>query len=326
MNTSSSRPSKCLTYRIFNGLFLGVFASLMSTTAYGQTQWTGGTSTSWEDENNWSHGVPVVSPTERVTIRTETGDLQPILESETGPFGSLWIGSVDGSQLTLQNGGQVEAGSVTIGNSTINNDPANHLSDEAATVFVDGPTSSFSAAFFNLGAYGAGTLSLSDGATLNTTSSTNLGTMEGSLGELNLSGDGTTASLANGIIGGDGSGVMNVESGASVTSGAMTIANGTGSVSSANVSGAGSTWDVESGSLVIGGLGEGTLAISDAGAVGTSGRVFVGNSAGSTGSLDIAGAGSLLNSGDYVAVGNRGDGHGSVTDGGVLQASEVLVC
>lgn len=306
------------------GLALGVFAGLMATTAYGQTVWTGASDPAWTNALNWDNGVSTDSDV--AIIKPASGDTEPVLDGEVASSSALFIGSVDGANLAIRGGGQLTTGSAIIGNSSVNNAPANQLPSELATVTLSGAGSSLSANFLDLGFYGSGILNVSDGASLNTTYFSGLGTHADSRGELILTDEGTTASLDGGVmVGGNGNGLMGVYEGADVTSGAVTIGDGAVSSSTLEISGTGSTWEMASGSLVIGNLGEGTLSISDGGDLDTSNRVFVGNSAGSTGHLDITGAGSRLNAADYVALGFQGNGHGTVTDGSVLQGSEVLV-
>lgn len=311
-------------YASTKGLVLGVFTGLLASTAHGQTTWTGDVDSAWSNALNWDSGVP--TDDDVATIKPVAGDFQPVLDGEVASSSALFIGSVDGANLTIRAGGQFSTGSAIIGSSSVNNTPGNELASELATVSLGGTGSSLSADFLDLGFYGSGTLDVSDGAALNVKYSTALGSHAGSLGELILTDEGTTALLDNAMmIGGSGDGLMGVYAGADVTSGAVTIGMSAESTSTLEISGAGSTWQMVRDSLVIGNLGKGTLSISKGGDLDSASTVFVGNFTGSTGHLDVAGAGSRLNAAGYVAFGYQGNGQGKVTDGGVLQGSEVLL-
>ncbi len=91
-------------------------------------------------------------------------------------------------------------------------------------------------------------------------------------------------------IGNSGTGTLTVQNGGTVSNTSASIANAAGSLGTATVTGAGSTW-TGSGSLNIGNSGTGTLTIAD-GATVTAPNVGIATNAGATGTLNIgAGAG-----------------------------------
>ena len=155
---------------------------------------------------------------------------------------------------------------------------------------------------------------------------------------------GSGASWNTGVIfiGPDGSGTLRVESGARVDSERVWLANsitGTGHAS-ATVTGSGSVWNTE-GNVAIGTEGMGTLTLSDGGRLlGGSFNdidVFIGDETGSSGSVTVTGAGSVLsvglqqNSHSTVYVGGRipslenGAGTLQISSGGLVQVDHLRV-
>lgn len=305
-------------------IVLPVLASLMTSAANAQqTRWTGAEGSSWTNAANWNAGLPV---SEGSAIIAADG-VQPVLVGEDAAVSTLFMGSSAGSTLSVSNGAELAAGSAIIGNSSINNAPSNALDTQSATLTVTNAGSKLGSGFLNIGMYGAGTIEVTDGAEIDISYSTALGTFETGTGQLSFSGEGTEGSLMGGLVVGDaGDGTMSISDQAKVTSAAATIGKQVTSSSSVEVSGDGSTWAIANGgSLLIGGQGQGELSIIDGGAVSSSGKVFVGNEDTSVGELNISGAGSRLDALDYVALGNEGSGAGAVTDGGILQAEDVIV-
>ncbi|PZX46027.1 hypothetical protein LX76_04710, partial [Cereibacter changlensis] len=74
---------------------LPVLASLMTSAVSAQT-WTGAESSDWTDAANWSTGVPVDG-----TAFVTTNGVQPVLDDAQGSAGTLYLGSVLGSTLTI---------------------------------------------------------------------------------------------------------------------------------------------------------------------------------------------------------------------------------
>ncbi len=83
------------------------------------------------------------------------------------------------------------------------------------------------------------------------------------------------------------------------------------------VDGVGSSW-TNSGDLSVGNSGTGTLTIRNGGTVSNTGLGYLGNNAGSTGTVTVDGAGSTwTNSGDLV-VGDSGTGTLTIQNGGAV--------
>ena len=148
-----------------------------------------------------------------------------------------------------------------------------------------------------VGGFGTGTLTIQDGGTVNSGSSS-VGQSGGSTGTVLVTGPGSTwiNGTSGGLnIGSLGTGTLIIADGGKVinfSNFATNIGNGAGSQGKVTVTGAGSTWTNSSG-VNIGNFSgsQGTLTIADGGVV--TGPIGIANNAGSTGTLNIgAGAGS----------------------------------
>jgi T5SS/PEP-CTERM-associated repeat protein len=136
-----------------------------------------------------------------------------------------------------------------------------------------------------------------------------------------LSGTGTTADLTVGNV---GTGALTIQNGAILTSsnGANSniIGDGASSTGTVTVDGAGSTWAINSSgttlALLVGNRGKGALTIQNGGVVSDSQILEIGTLAGSTGTVTVDGAGSTLNLGGILFVGEQGAGTITVRNGG----------
>jgi fibronectin-binding autotransporter adhesin len=170
--------------------------------------------------------------------------------------------------------------------------------------------------------WGAGTLNLNGGGL----SITN-GSLEPDLGTFNWTGG--TLSLDNStwglggelVVGSNGDNeTLNILNGGQVSNTTGRIGFGSGSIGSAMVDGAGSTW-TNSGSLYVGQFsgGDGTLAVTGGGQV-SSGTGYIAGFSGSTGAVTIDGIGSTWNNSNMF-VGHAGNGTLAVTGGGWMSNS-----
>ena len=100
-------------------------------------------------------------------------------------------------------------------------------------------------------------------------------------------------------------------------SGGGFVGNLPGGVGAVTVTGAGSNWQT-SGSVVVGGLGTGTLTIQDGGTVNSLGGGSVGLATGSTGTVTVTGPGSTWNNspGGGLNIGSSGTGTLTIANGG----------
>jgi fibronectin-binding autotransporter adhesin len=134
---------------------------------------------------------------------------------------------------------------------------------------------------------------------------------------LNMSG----GSATNGELGAGwkGSGSLTVTGGITVASSSGCIGHGIGSMGTATVSGAGSTW-INSGSLTIGDYGSGTFIITNGASV-SSTDGHIGNYVGSTGKATVSGAGSKWTNSGLLCVGGSGSGTLSIANQGTVSNS-----
>ena len=100
-----------------------------------------------------------------------------------------------------------------------------------------------------------------------------------------------------------------IQNGGTLTDFGGFVGNLPGSQGTVTVSGAGSTW-TNIGTVVVGGLGTGTLTIQNGGTVNSGGGGSVGLSVGSTGTVTVTGPGSSWNNspGGGLNIGSFGTG------------------
>jgi T5SS/PEP-CTERM-associated repeat protein len=96
------------------------------------------------------------------------------------------------------------------------------------------------------------------------------------------------------------------------------LGNASGSQGAVDVSGASASW-TNTGNLVIGGSGTGTLTIQNRGTV-TDGAGFIGNLPGGMGTVTVTGAGSTWTNTGTLAVGGLGTGTLTIQEGGVVKS------
>lgn len=158
-----------------------------------------------------------------------------------------------------------------------------------------------------------------------------LGRAAGEAGTLAVTGQGTLTLTGNrvarsaALVGGAGSGVLNITRGGVLMTDFTAIAAGNGSTGVANVDGAGSqlltrgdlTSPGNSGSVAVGNSGNGTLNVTNGGFV-SGGFGSVGDSFGSSGTARVDGTGSVWSSRLRLTVGGSGDGSLTITNGGYV--------
>ncbi|WP_280812763.1 autotransporter domain-containing protein [Variovorax sp. TBS-050B] len=197
-----------------------------------------------------------------------------------------------------------------------------------STAIVTGAGSTWNASALLVGQFGdaGGRLDVLDGGKVASRGVAVIALQSGSSGILNVDGAGSRVTAGGNLAVGDGGvGQLNVTRGASVQTtkaaslGASTTGNG-----SATIDGQGSLWDVV-GNLTVGGAGKGTLSVSNAAQV-RSATTIIGDSTGSTATLNISGAADargILSTGQLTAgTAPTGKAFRDVTfDNGVLQAT-----
>ena len=113
--------------------------------------------------------------------------------------------------------------------------------------------------------------------------------------------------------------MLAIQNGGTLTDFGGFVGNLPGSQGTVTVSGAGSTW-TNVGTIVVGGLGTGTLTIQNGGTVNSGGGGSVGLSVGSTGTVMVTGPGSIWNNGPGggLNIGSFGTGTLTITNGGMV--------
>ena len=154
-----------------------------------------------------------------------------------------------------------------------------------------------------------------------------LGVVGGS-GNATIDGNGTMWTNAGTIfVGADGIGTLTIQNGATVLSGSdpaaanaagAFIANATGSVGTATVSGANTSWTSPN-LFVIGKAGAGSMSVL-AGASASDVGTYVGNDAGSTGTLTIDGTNTVFSDTSTMNIGYDGTGMLNLTGGATLNS------
>ncbi len=212
--------------------------------------------------------------------------------------------------------------------------------DSEGTIAIDGLGTTLTASSMflgngNSGPLSTGVMTVSDRAVVTLTSSNNgvvtLGDDANSNGTLTVTGAGSlvqsTGGTAEWWIGGSiadsgGTGTLNVLDGGQVTStGRMVLGYIGGSTGIVAVDGSGSQIDAGGDYILVGFNGVGNMDVT-AGGVVDANRMFVADAPGSAGSqLDIDGAGSVVNIGGLLHVGDSTRGNVNVTGGSQLNVA-----
>lgn len=298
--------------------------------AQAQMRWDGSTSADWTDATNWNTGsAPIAGSSPVVSGPAAT---MPILTGGTTSLSTLYVGydnASGGAGLTVNGGAILTATSATIGEQSSNN-AGNAREVEAGTVTLTA-ASTWTSSFLQIGAYGTGTLTVSGGSTLTTSTSVSLGVhhnaVTGNSGEGTLTVSGTSSRwISNGgaIIGDLGSGTVAVTGGGKATTRGVTLGQGATGSGTVTVDGTGSSWEALSGTLVIGSRGSGQFTVSGGATAKTTGRVNLATNAGSSGTLTVTGTGSRFEAGQIWA-GQGSTASIEVNSGGVLQGTHLLL-
>jgi outer membrane autotransporter protein len=222
--------------------------------------------------------------------------------------GKLTVGSLGTGTLTITNGGVVTSDGAYVGK----------VAGSAGAVTVDGVSSTWTngANLLAVGQNGTGTLTISNGGTVNTTMSY-VGNY--SVGTAIVDGAGSTwngsSALYVGVSGG-GIGTLTIRNGGTVKNTVGQVGYSGGSTGTVTVDGAGSSW-LNGSTLLVGNAGTGTLTISNGGTV-KSAAGIIGGTATGTGTVTVGGANSVwANSGDLY-VGSLGTAALNVSNGGAV--------
>ncbi len=172
-----------------------------------------------------------------------------------------------------------------------------------------------------VGRAGTGTLNIENGGTVTNQSYGYLGLGETTTGTVNVTGAGSVWNNQSELhIGRFGSGILNVENGATVSN----VSEGylgyaIGSTGTVNVTGPGSVWDALD-ALYVGNIGDGVLNIQNGASVSNTGESRIGRYTGSTGIVTVTGTGSVWDIADRLFIGSLGAGTLNIENGATVNS------
>ena len=154
-----------------------------------------------------------------------------------------------------------------------------------------------------------------------------IGVVANASGSLTVTTGGQLSGLPSPLVVGEaGTGTLLIDNGGAIQAGSIRIGNATGAVGTATITGAASA--VNTGVLLVGsqGQGVGTLNVTAGGLVqSTSSGNTVGNTAGSTGTVNVDGADSQWANSSDLVFGDSGSGTVNITAGGRIQNANGFV-
>jgi outer membrane autotransporter protein len=166
-----------------------------------------------------------------------------------------------------------------------------------------------------------GTLSVLSGGTYNSVGLT-IGSASGATGTMAVSGAGSTATMSNAfVVGSSGSGTLNIDNGGRVivSSGTFFVGRNAGSNGIVNIDGIGSRLDASTTNPSIGSAGHGELHITNGGVFTQSGSLTTGQTGGSA-IVTIDGAGSQMDIGGILYIGNGGTSTATLSNGAFVHS------
>jgi T5SS/PEP-CTERM-associated repeat protein/autotransporter-associated beta strand protein len=270
------------------------------------TDWTGANSTNWFDAGNWSAGVPTAADVANIATVTPN---PTVISAAPAVAQNTFIGLVGGpGQLTVTGAGA----SLTNTFSTIAGD-----SGVGTLNITNGGQVFGQSGLVGSQAGSTGTATVS-GVGSGWTNSTFLLVGSSGTGTLRVENGGQVTSTDFLVVGNTGTGSLFVESGAQLANGNFgAIGNAAGGTGQVRVSGAGSSW-ANSGFLLVGADGSGTLLIENGGQVSNTNFASIGHGVGSTGHVTVSGAGSGWTTNSFLFVGNAGTGTLLIQNGAQL--------
>ncbi|AJO77166.1 autotransporter domain-containing protein [Pseudomonas sp. MRSN 12121] len=224
----------------------------------------------------------------------------------------LVVGDAGNGTLEIKNGGKV-----TSHDSIIANDLTSH-----GDVSIDGPDSLWKTLGDMFVGYGGdGSLTLTNGAGVETGGSTVLGTLKNANGTLSVD-DSTLSTGKLLIVGGAGNGSMEIKNGGKVSSHDSIVANDQDSQGDVSVDGTGSLWKTL-GDLFVGYGGDGSLKLTNGAKVETGGNTVLGALKKSKGTLSVDN--STLSTDKLLVVGAAGDGTLEIKNGGKVTSHDSII-
>ncbi|MEX0613722.1 MAG: hypothetical protein WD229_16505, partial [Pirellulales bacterium] len=238
------------------------------------------------------------------------------MDSDLNSSSGMQIGNSGQATLTVTNGGELSSTFAEIGG----------LVGITSSVTIDGPGSRWhTTGLIEAGDSGDAALTISNGGTVRSSDGV-LADAADATASATITGAGSTWTMEVGdlYVGEDGTGTFNILDGGAASNINGHIALDPGSIGTALVSGAGSTW-TNSGDLAVGDEGQGELTIASGGSV--SNHVgYIGrnsnNGGDGTGAVTVTDAGSTWTNTNFVYVGYGSDGEGSLS----VEAGGTVIC
>ena len=232
----------------------------------------------------------------------------------------VYVGYGGSGRLDITAGGQLKGGGGTLGRDA----------GSSGTATVSGTGSAWSTGgSIDVGEHGDGRFEITDGGQVESRYGY-VGVYTGSTGTVIVDGSGSVWDIESGLgVGGEGGATLSVTAGGRISSGSGRVASNAGYTGSVTVDGADSAWDLGD-SLSVGNSGAGMLNISHGGHVSSSsgyvGSIFSGRGnvispVGSTGTVNVDGAGSTWTNRDYLHVGSAGTATLNITGGGLVEVA-----
>ena len=292
-------------------IILAVLASSQNIRAQ-NTGWINPGTGDWFVNGNWNSGLPTALTSTSISNGGTAQILSGTAYSRFGYLGfevnssgrvavdgagSQW--NISGASSLLEIGRSAgSSGNLTISNGGVVNVNSNGVylgSDSASAsgaISISGTGSQLNTTHLRVGNQGAGSLSVSDGGTVNSSLAVTIGGESTAAGSVSLSGVGSSITADQLRVGHNGAGTLGISQGASATSNGAYIGTFGSSRSAAVISGNGSAWSVLQDLAYVGfSTGtEGTLTLSDGGTFGVTngtGTLYIGFSTGAQGTLNI---------------------------------------
>lgn len=177
----------------------------------------------------------------------------------------------------------------------------------------------------SVGNFGKGTLSITNGGHVSSTTNSYIAVGVGSTGAATVSGVGSRWDTPTGFlrVGQSGNGTLNIADGGVVSSLQGFVGYDGTATGTVTVDGTGSRW-TNSAELTVGYIGRGTLNIINGGVV-TDTIGAIGSNGGSTGTVMVDGAGSTWTNSSTLTVGNSGNGTLTISNNGTVSAVSAKV-
>ena len=247
----------------------------------------------------------LLSPQPALAVITTIGSIDPADPNTWADSTYAYVGKDSDAALTVDGGSEIISKNVFVA----------YFPRTAGEVTVDGTGSTWTnSETLTIGQYGEGVVNITNGGMLDS-NKTYIGRHFNSSGKVTVEGVGSLWENSNVLcIGNSSQGELVITDGGEVNSNEVTIGCAFGSTGNVFVEGTGSAWTNLLG-FSIGMFGTGSIHITDGGTVSSMDNCVIGDKAGSTGTVVVAGANSKWTNQGELYVGSSGSGSMSITDG-----------